>query len=203
MGIMKSINYQGTDYNEFKNVFLEFLDEKNLFEIWDVIEDCKQDFLTEGEVFEVNCENEGEHSQGYNKLIPKTHYHVNLKNVSIICLQMIEKIMLQNAISGTEIKPEELPIISLIVELKQCLTKLSEENGELCICKEINGMKGDFESLKDLENARKECINNHLKCTFNQNGSCILEKEEFEEIINALIQKRIVAKENGVYKIVL
>ena len=119
---MKSINYQGTDYNEFKNVFVEFLDEKNLFEIWDVIEDCKQDFLTEGEVFEVNCENEGEHSQGYNKLIPKTHYHVNLKNVSIICLQMIEKIMLQNAISGTEIKPEELPIISLIVELKQCLT---------------------------------------------------------------------------------
>lgn len=118
-------------------------------------------------------------------------------------MQIFGEIILQANIKGNDISKQEIPVIPSIIELKKCFNKLCEENGEFCVCKEIKCKRGNFSGWGDFTNSRKECINNYIECSFNYDGNCELSKEEFEAILKVLIQKNIVVKSNGGYKIVL
>lgn len=197
----KEIYYDGTDYDEFKKVFLEFFNDIYLQEVLAIIDDYKDKLLSEEEQFEINDIKESRIDSGYHKLIPNTRFHVHIKGISILFFQIIGEMIIQSKIKNGNINEQEFPILPSLVGLKENLNKLCEENGEFCITKEIGCRRNEIDGWNDFVNARNECINNQLTCEYNQDGKCKLTEKEFEKLLNALIEKKIICKKNGNYKI--
>lgn len=197
-----SINYNGSNYEELKAKFMEFFDVSCLQEILNIIDESKENFFDSEEFFEIRySEQEGDMNFGYKKLIPKTRYHVNLKNISILCLQVVGEMILQAKRKNGKFNEQDFPIISTLIELKNCFSKLREDTGELCIAKEIATKNKDFEGWNSFINIRRECVNNHLECSYNQDGKCKLTEKDFEKIVKLLENKNILYQKNNIYKI--
>lgn len=196
----KSIYYDGNNYDEFKKKFLEYFSEEIIHEVFEVLSQKEEDFFDDDECFEINSEKANASLQGYNKLVPMTHYHVNLKNLSITCLQIYGEMLIQAAIKGVRISSQEIPIIPSINDLRRCFKKISEINGEFCICKEIECNK--IGGWDEFTNSRRECVNNDMKCSHNIEGICGLTRSEFDNLVETLIQKGILEKNNEKYRIV-
>lgn len=197
----KDIYYDGTDYDEFKKVLLESFDEKYLLELLDVIDDNKKDLLDIEESLEIVSLQENSDDSGYHKLIPGTHYHVHIKGISILIFQIIGEMIIQSNLKNSNINEQEFPIIPTLVGLKECFKKISEENGELCVSKEIGCRRNEIDGWNGFINVRKECVNNQLSCVHNHGGKCELTEKEFEKILKSLINKKVICKKNGTYKI--
>ena len=198
----KTIFYKGSNYQELKAAFLEYFDERYIVEIFELIDEYKDYILEDEEKFEINAsDNERKDYQGYNMIIPTTNYHINIKRATIVFLQIFGEAILQAKIAGNQ--QLKVSIIPSMIRLKECLIRLNEENGEVCVCKEIKCKKGSLGGWDDFCNSSKECVNNNLNCSFNHDGNCNLTKEAFENILSVLIEKKIVEMNNGEYKIVL
>lgn len=197
----KEIYYDGTNYNEFKKVCLEFFNDEYLHEVLGIIDDNKDKFLDEEEKFAINVSPESNIDSGYHKLISNTHYHINLKGISILFFQIIGEMIIQSKLKKCNINEQELPILPTLVELKRNFNKLCEESVEFCITKEIGCRRNEIDGWNRFINVRRECVNNHLYCTYNHEGKCKLTEKEFEKLLNTLIEKNIICKKNGSYQI--
>lgn len=197
----KTIFYKGSNYQELKTAFLEYFDGRYIVEIFELMDVYKDYILEDDEIFEIKAsDNERKDYQGYNMIIPTTNYHINIKKTTIVFLQIFIEAILQAKITGNQ--QLKIPIIPSIIRFKECLNRLNEENGEVCVCKEIQCKKGSLGGWDDFCNSSKECINNNLNCSFNHDGKCNLTKEAFENIMSVLMEKKIVEMNNGEYKIV-
>lgn len=199
---MKSgIYYNGKDYEEFKNAFLVFFDDECLQDVLEKIDDNKEELLDEEECFIIESEQDNKQYQAYNKFIPEIHYHINIKNTTIVCLQIFFELLAQKIISGDDIKEQEVPIIPTVIELKKCFNKIQEENGEICILKEILRNKNGISGWNDFSGNVGECVNNDLNCSYNCEGCCVLTKDVFEKIIDTMIKRKMLCVKNNRYRI--
>lgn len=197
------LKYEGTDSREFKKVFLDYVNEKTFNYLFHELNKSKDDLLDCDEQFTIEKDNNKGNNMdctGYNKMIFQTKYHVNLKSITVLCLQLLGEIYLQSILKQSSIKEQELPIIPTLIDIKKCINKLNEENGEFCIIKEIQYNK-DFNGWDSFKVKHGECINNNIKCIYNQSGICKLEEIKLNNILKELESKKIITNRNSIYKI--
>lgn len=199
----EKIYYDGSNYEEFEKSFLVFFDEENVQKVLEIINDYKSEILDDEEKFTIEQDATLGVFFEYNKTISQTHYHINIKKITIVCLQILLEMIFQSIIKESNINEQEIPIVSTFLELKKCFSKLHEENGEICIAMEIQCNSEGFTGWNSIESNKGECINNHLSCSYNCEGKCKLKKDEFQKIIESLVQREIICNKNNKYRITI
>ena len=198
----QGLYYDGTNYEKFKVMFLEYFDANCLCEIWRLMEDEGDKFLDEDEKFKIETEEiNSPESSGYHKQLGTTRYYVNIKKITLICLQIFAEMTIQANLQNHALKEQSFPVLPTIMQLKKCFGKLKEENGELCIATEIGRSREAFTGWKSFTNNRNECVNNCLTCSYNQDGYCLLDQDMFDRILEMLVEKNVIYKKNNRYKV--
>ncbi|MCL2703338.1 MAG: hypothetical protein FWE91_07020 [Defluviitaleaceae bacterium] len=152
-----------------------------------------RDLLAEDErISEIGSGNE--ESKGL--LVANGLYHINIK---IVTLQIIAKILDSSFARGFASKAMDIAGFNT-----QIITKVSSENGELCILKELMRNKEKIGNKTMLERNKKECVNNDIECKFRKEYKCLSTPNDVHDILQKL-QNMGLCKEltNGQYKYTL
>lgn len=192
----KYVKYNGTSYEKLEEQLICYLEKERITDFLNMCETYKEIF-DEEEMFAVNVEKN--ESNSYRKIIPLTHYFINIKRSTILFIS----ILLEAGIQGIMHKAspmDNLPIIPTLVELKKCFCQLDEESGEFCVVLECSKRHLSVSKFENFTNYNNECFNNNLRCRFNRDGICKLEKLEFDSIIKKLVEKKIIDIKDNMYK---
>lgn len=184
----KMISYEGDSYEELEQCLKGYVKKEKIADLLNLLENEK---VLEPDTEKFSYAAKESKISGYGKLIPKTHYFLNVKESTII---------LAAAALSAQYMDSKVDIVMMLLALKNIFTKLSEENGEYCIVKEgVSKKKGFTEEI--FNKNRGECINNYLKCQYNDNGNCLLTATNIVKVLEQLQDRNICIKKNGFYKI--
>lgn len=191
------VEYQGDSYDEMEQLLLLYF---NNNQIIDFLELCsnKNTFLDSDELYFQTTESV--EISGYNKIIPTTTYSLKIRKSTLLVVGIFFETLIQSHLHGTSMASIGVPIIPSLIELKNCLYKLSEENGEFCIAIECSKKGSGIKAFCNLK-PNSECFNNHFHCKFNSSGICTMNQSNFDEIISKLIDKKVIIQKDNLYKI--
>lgn len=184
----KMVFYEGDSFEELKECLKSYVKQEQIADLLDLLGEEKV-LASDSETFSYGS-NEPE-LRGYGKLIPHTHYFLNVKESTIV---------LAAAILSSQYMGTKVDMVMTLIALKNKLTELSEENGEICIVIEGLRRKEGFTESIFKEN-KGECINNYLQCQYNGNGICRLTTANIQEILDQLNNRNVCIKKDGCYKI--
>lgn len=135
-------------------------------------------------------------STNYGIVSPNANYFISINKFTYILVMAIVKniFFIHEPIKGiafdfvNELIPNE--DIALFFKLDQAM-------GESCVVLEAakNKVKGIDNNY--YETFRGECINNNLKCRFNEEGACICNRKQLQKICEKLCKEHILTEKNG------
>lgn len=115
-------------------------------------------------------------------------YYINIKISLLALIAYILDISITNG---------AISFISTVTGINMGgISRISPEQGETCILKEIISSKTDAVDQYLLADHHKECINNNIHCNYRIEGLCCCSPEEVHKILNKLSDKKILKRLN-------
>jgi hypothetical protein len=122
----------------------------------------------------------------------ETNYNINIKAATLTIIALLLDINLTLGASSA--------ILALTGFNSQAIVKIDISEGEKCIILEAMQSKGRLISDKIFKMCNSECVHNDLKCKYQSEGKCTIEKEDIYRILDELCNKNIFRKFEGSYK---
>ncbi|MFR5764887.1 MAG: hypothetical protein ACLUFB_10900 [Ruminococcus sp.] len=123
-------------------------------------------------------------------LIPNTGYYINVKRATIIILATILDYYLTNGFANA--------LLTLTGVNGHAIMNLEEE--KLCITTEIIHEHKKLHDATDLSRYEQECINNHIRCSYNVSGICTLKENEIANSLEYLAKRGVLTCIDKKYK---
>lgn len=137
-------------------------------------------------------------STNYGIVSPKANYFISINKITYIFVLAIAKNIISKYTSNIGI------ISNLVFELisskdMPLFKKLDKALGESCVV--LESAKNKTNGIDDCyyEKFQGECINNNLKCNFNENGNCTCNRNKIQKICDSLCNEHILTKKSGRY----
>lgn len=148
------------------------------------------DILDEEESLTREISEPDEKENSMNLLLPGMEYYLNVKRITIILIATVLDCYLTNGMVS-------IGLTMLGTEL-QAIIKLKDE--KLCLVKEMLREHQKLYDVSDLSRYKLDCINNDIKCHFNNCGICRLKNEQVTTALDNLSDKGVIKKYGNKYK---
>lgn len=126
-------------------------------------------------------------------LIPDTGYYINVKKATIFVLATIlDCYVTKGALNAA---------LTLTGVNCQAILKLKGE--KLCLITEMIRERDKLNDATDLSRYEQECVNNHIKCSYNISGVCTLKKEMITSDLKYFEEKEIAERIGEKYKAII
>ena len=133
------------------------------------------------EVFRLDC------AEDNNKFISDNGlYYINIKLTALVIIANLLDIHLTHGALGL--------IMTLTGANAKGIYRLSPEHGETCILQEIIISSKELINKYLLSKNKMECINNHLACSYQKEGTCCCTPDDAEKILDILCGKNLLEK---------
>jgi len=123
-------------------------------------------------------------------LIPKVYYFLNVKKVTWHLIGAISDILITQGIAST--------LLSMSGLTGQCISKLNEQNGEVCVYFKAVSLKKNGKKNFKKEDILKEkndfCSRPAFNCIYNKENECELTLKDLEKIFEILESKSVFSK---------
>lgn len=124
-------------------------------------------------------------------LIPTTYYFVNIKNTTLVLIGLLLDIYIAKGFASVFLTSSGI--------IGKFAAKLTSTNGEVCVYYESLLLKknvidkfNDNEVLSRI--SQKDCKYPELNCKYNDNGTCSLQLNYLQEILNSLKEKSVFSR---------
>ncbi len=187
---MKNFECCGND-STFKHALKKYMKEDDLARF---IANVKwgQKYLGEGEVIETEMRLPSVPGDVLCMMIPGTNYHINVKASTIMVIALLLDIKLTCGFASMLLGMKGFNTYSIV--------ELDAWNGEKCLV--INALlnKNHHLLLEDFSQYKAQCVNNHIKCKYQNNGSCSISSDDLVKLFMTLCDKNVFTQIGDHYK---